>query len=401
MASGPSRQGASGDTFRPSICTSRFARTLGFGSGLVFAAVLLLAPNPAFAQHGGSGGGHGGGFGGGGGHSGGFGGSGSRGGSAGGSRGGSTARGSSGNASGGSHSGVPVVYGGSSGGSHSTSAGSAGHSTGSTRFVPGSTWQTPPSAGRVGVSHFITGDEGVASGARLAGPPVEPKGMRSPLGASTALRGAPRRTTSAPFAQARPLPPHIGPFPPRRIQPIFFLGFGGCWNGFFPGYCGYGFLPYWCDPWLAQWGCGYGGYGYGLGGYYGGGYGNTIYNDSTDQSSVSSEFNPSRYAFPNSGPEPSSGGAPSSDNEVVLFLKDGTVYAITDYWVADNKLHYVTNYGGENTIEMDQIDMQRTVDVNAKRGVPITLKPAPEAEEPAEPDAAPNSGPPDPNPPPK
>ena len=83
----------------------------------------------------------------------------------------------------------------------------------------------------------------------------------------------------------------------------------------------------------------------------------------------------------------------SSDNEVVLFLKDGTVYAITDYWIADNKLHYITNYGGENSIPLDQLDMQRTVDVNAKRGINITLRPSPQSQQAAPaPDAQPAPG---------
>src|SRR5262249_22859646 len=151
----------------------------------------------------------------------------------------------------------------------------------------------------------------------------------------------------------------------------------------------------------AMWGCGYG-YGFGLGGYYGGGgYGNGIYDNSTDGSSVSNGFNPNRYAFPYSWAEPSNGGASSSDHQVVLFLREGTVYAITDYWIADGKLHYVTNYGGENTIDLEQIDIQRTVDVNAKRGVSITLKPAPQTEPTPEPDAEPESAPPDSTPPPQ
>jgi hypothetical protein len=59
----------------------------------------------------------------------------------------------------------------------------------------------------------------------------------------------------------------------------------------------------------------------------------------------------------------------------MLYLNDGTVYALTNYWVAGGRLHYVTQYGGENSVAMDQVDMQRTVDVNAHRGVPITLRP--------------------------
>jgi hypothetical protein len=48
--------------------------------------------------------------------------------------------------------------------------------------------------------------------------------------------------------------------------------------------------------------------------------------------------------------------------------------AASDYWIADNKLHYLVNYGGENTVEMDQVDLQRTVDENQKRGVKFWLK---------------------------
>jgi hypothetical protein len=368
-------------------------------AALSFAALLALAPHPAFAQHGGGGGGGhaGGGFGGS--HGGGFGGGHA---SGGGSRGG----------------GAPVAHGGSGGSSSGNASGnasrgatnSAAHSAPSSRFVGGSTWQAPPSTAMRGgaqpSTHFITADEAAASNARVVRPPVEPRGIGNPLGASTALRGSSftsGATSNAmrtrPFAQSITGPPHV-PGRPFRNRPIFFgpgFGFGGCFGpfffgcggGFFGGGFGFGFgLGYgygYCDPF---WGCPAGFYG----SYYNGGYyGNQIYNQSTDDSSVSNEFNPSRYWGPSAPPEETGGGggASSSDSEVVLFLKDGTVYAITDYWIADNKLHYVTNYGGENSIPLDQLDMQRTVDTNAKRGVNITLRPTPQQQAAPEPDAAP------------
>ena len=46
------------------------------------------------------------------------------------------------------------------------------------------------------------------------------------------------------------------------------------------------------------------------------------------------------------------------------------------YWLDAGKLHYITNYGGENTLDMSQLDLQRTVDENAHSGVDFTLKPA-------------------------
>ena len=385
-------------------------------AALAFAAVLAIAPHPAFAQHGGGGGG--GHAGGGGGHFGG-GGGGHFGGGGGGhaSGGGSAPRGG----------GAPVARGGGSGSGPGTAAGnrtgnggatnSAEHSATPSRFIGGSTWQAPPSTAMRGgaqpSTHFITADEAAASSARVMRPPVEPKGIGNPLGASTALRGSSFATSNAmrtrPFAaQFVGAPPHV-PGRPFRNRPIFFgpgFGLGGCCGpfffgcgGFFGGGFGFG-LGYgygYCDPF---WGCPAGFYG----SYYNGGYyGDQIYSQSTDESSVSNEFNPSRYWGPSAPPEETGGGgaASSSENEVVLFLKDGTVYAITDYWIADNKLHYITNYGGENSIPLDQLDIQRTVDVNTKRGINITLKPAPQSQQaqPPEPDAAPPA-PPEPNAPP-
>ena len=54
---------------------------------------------------------------------------------------------------------------------------------------------------------------------------------------------------------------------------------------------------------------------------------------------------------------------------VLLFLKDGSNFAVSDYWLSGGKLHYVTSYGGENAIDEAQLDLQRTVNENATRGV--------------------------------
>ena len=83
----------------------------------------------------------------------------------------------------------------------------------------------------------------------------------------------------------------------------------------------------------------------------------------------------------------------------MLFLKDGTVYAITDYWIATTS-STTSHYGGENFIPLDQLDMQRTVDVNAKRGINITLRPTPRSLQPTAPDAQPAPPAPEAAPPP-
>ena len=58
-------------------------------------------------------------------------------------------------------------------------------------------------------------------------------------------------------------------------------------------------------------------------------------------------------------------------------MKDGTTYAATDYWLQGGVLHYVVSYAGESTLNMDEVDLQRTVDENARRGVNFSLRPGP------------------------
>ncbi len=62
---------------------------------------------------------------------------------------------------------------------------------------------------------------------------------------------------------------------------------------------------------------------------------------------------------------------------ILVYLKDGTTLAADDYWAVDGEFHYRVKYGGESSVDMDQVDMQRTIDENAKRGVRFTLKPKP------------------------
>ncbi len=62
-----------------------------------------------------------------------------------------------------------------------------------------------------------------------------------------------------------------------------------------------------------------------------------------------------------------------------LFLKDGTILNVTDYWLVDDELHFtmIEEDGGkpvEHLIPFDALDMQRTVDVNTKRGFRFMLR---------------------------
>jgi len=89
------------------------------------------------------------------------------------------------------------------------------------------------------------------------------------------------------------------------------------------------------------------------------------------------------WGWPVSNVYASSNHNPNTENVaesapiVLLYLKDGTTIDATDYWFADGGLHYRRSDGSESTLDINNLDLQRTVDENAKRGVPITLKPQP------------------------
>jgi hypothetical protein len=180
----------------------------------------------------------------------------------------------------------------------------------------------------------------------------------------------------------RPIYPIHPPGAPVRGRPIFgapvygygygfgypFFGFG--WGGGLGWGAGWGLGG--CDPyWSGGVGCGlfpYYDYGYGDYGNYGGNYsaGNV-------ESQIESQQGPSLYG---------NGSAPivyGGNQLVQLYLKDGTVYDVTDYWlVNDNDLHFTTvdasGNATDHVIGFDQLDLQKTIDVNTNNGYRFVLR---------------------------
>ena len=62
---------------------------------------------------------------------------------------------------------------------------------------------------------------------------------------------------------------------------------------------------------------------------------------------------------------------------VLVYLKDGTMLVANDYWLDGGQFHYTVKYGNESQIGLDQVDVQKSIDENAKRGVRFTMKPRP------------------------
>ena len=347
-----------------------------------FAAVLALAPAPAFAQHGGGGGGsHGGGGGGGGSHGGGSSGGGHA--SGGSAHSSSAAHGTSSGSTGGGHWWNPFHSGSANSGAAPKTGAAAPVSGASSENKEGTperfaatnnVWQDPPATHGNARSNFYANSNRVpaTSGAK----PIHRMNNGSVAEAARADSIRRRR--------------------PIIIVSPFFPGFGFGFGSFGFGY-GFG-----CDPFWGWWGCppGYGfGYGYGAGfgygdgfGYFGGasglGYGGSDMNFQAD--AIAPNAGNDNMSFPDSNAgnwqsAPDNASQPDDAKAqpyVVIFLRDGTSYAVSDYWLAAGKLHYVTSYGGENSVDANQLNLQRTVNENAAHGIDFTLRPSPATDAP-------------------
>lgn len=62
-----------------------------------------------------------------------------------------------------------------------------------------------------------------------------------------------------------------------------------------------------------------------------------------------------------------------------LYLQDGTILNVTDYWVVDNQLHFTMVEGTgaepvEQSIPFEELDMQKTIDANTRKGFRFVLR---------------------------
>jgi len=209
-----------------------------------------------------------------------------------------------------------------------------------------------------------------------------------------------------------------------------FRGFGpGCWNcglgfgRFGPGRFGFGFGGFgWEGGWNPWWNWGFGWPGFGFG------YVSPSWDDWYDPwlwPAYSSYipptidynldnggyFNPNQpgvnsyppnagESAPNNIPENSKGtsdtsappeNAQNSTPVILIFLKSGTVQNASDAWLVGDNLRYTrTDNGDQVEVGMDQVDWQNTIEENAKRGTPFTLRSKPDPDEgldPANPNA--------------
>jgi len=72
-------------------------------------------------------------------------------------------------------------------------------------------------------------------------------------------------------------------------------------------------------------------------------------------------------------PEPKP--VPEAKPVTLLVFKNHSIYAVSDYWVDDGRVHYITSYGAQDSASTDQLDMDFTRKLNDERSVKFELKP--------------------------
>jgi hypothetical protein len=72
-------------------------------------------------------------------------------------------------------------------------------------------------------------------------------------------------------------------------------------------------------------------------------------------------------------PSDSNAPGPADVSYTLLAFKDHSIFAVTDYWVDNNRLNYVTNYGTTGTAALDQLDLSLTLKLNNDHGVTFEL----------------------------
>jgi len=64
---------------------------------------------------------------------------------------------------------------------------------------------------------------------------------------------------------------------------------------------------------------------------------------------------------------------------VQFYLKDGTAYNVNDYWFVDKEIHFtMLDESGTKSVEQvigfEELDLQKTIDVNTRRGFRVVMR---------------------------
>jgi len=98
----------------------------------------------------------------------------------------------------------------------------------------------------------------------------------------------------------------------------------------------------------------------------------------TNTSANGSDILPSREQVPQASPVEVHQAKASQ--LTLLALKNEIIYAVTQYWVDGDHLSYLRPSGASGDLSLDELDWARTTQLNAERGVSVTLRARPHAD---------------------
>jgi len=190
---------------------------------------------------------------------------------------------------------------------------------------------------------------GHPGGGRIAVPPSHATGSHSAIARPHAFAGGPRTNVGARSFRV-PMRPGFGHRRGAFVGAPFFR------------FAGPRFHPFDFFVWPA---CGYLGtweFGCGAPAFYGTGFENYV--------TVPAYVN-LPYSYSDLAPD-----------QVWLYLNDGTVYSVVDYWFVNGQIHFtVADEPGANPVEQvidfGELDVQKTIDVNTRRGFRLVMRDAP------------------------
>jgi hypothetical protein len=67
-------------------------------------------------------------------------------------------------------------------------------------------------------------------------------------------------------------------------------------------------------------------------------------------------------------------GEAAANAETAIVLKGGMQFYVTDYWIADDQLVYLTDNGAHGSVPVDDLDLGQTVDLNWQNCISFTLR---------------------------
>jgi len=70
----------------------------------------------------------------------------------------------------------------------------------------------------------------------------------------------------------------------------------------------------------------------------------------------------------------------SSSSLTLIALRNESIWAVTAYWLAGDRLDYILPSGAHESCALNDVDLMRTTQLNAERGISVTFRAAPSSQ---------------------